>query len=681
MNSRSLVTGWRCGALLGLFWAAAVCSWSAIGAGSFSLPLFLGALLLALPILGLGQIVACRLLPGLPLAADGLFVFLCGFFSLNVLLFVLAFVCPFGPLFNLFLVFAATSFVFLTRQDLRGSVHRMAIADSHALLALLVASVAPVLWFQEGVGFSSIRSDGVVFHAWADVFIHGSFVNMFSRVSGLGHLHNVFMAGAPLPLYHYAAYIVPATLKALSGAPGILLASTVMPCLGLFLVALSAYGVGRIYFRGPGGIAATCAAVLLPDPSFYGVASRWNSYYFFLETSVALGYAVALMGLALALIMGGLTSDDRRPMWVGLVAAAFVVWFKAPVAVAYAFVTCALGLAFLPHSSSRQRAVLSAGALVGLILSVAILRRLPGVPTLGWATTGPPATVVAMLGLALPTGLIGMLFSGPFQAAQSSVGRLSIGAAVALLGYFGVFALLSPLGVRQALRLRLPRPIIAYQGLVILNLLVVALLLAPNASGRGDPYEIIHKTFAWPYFVTVTWLGAILGGTLVARLERATAGKALTALLVALACAVPVAFGDRTLSGIGWAGHSGILMPQGLHESAMFLKDKSSADAIVQMQPPNLDAWMMLPAVSERVAFVATYGGPRQRQAEERRRRDLMTGVLQTADAVSARRALDDAGIDWLVTETGQSPPWLQRLTPDFASGSYRVYRVSALSE
>jgi hypothetical protein len=680
-RDRPLLSGWRCCVCLALYWAVTISAWSAIAAGSFSPALFLAALLVTAPILGLGLLVASRLTPAFPLANDGLFVFLCGFLSCNLLLFILAFASPFGTLVNLLVVLAATSWVYFSQRELRATAERTAIADIHALLALLVASVAPVLWFQESVQFATAQPDGVVFHGWVDVFLHSALLNSFSGPSGLRHLHGVYAAGSPLPLYHYAGYIVPATLKAVSGIPALLLASTIMPCLGLFLVTLAGYCVGRIYGRGPGGVAAACAAALLPDPSFYGVASRWNSYYFFLQVSAALGYAIAMMGLALALIMGGLTSNLRRPVVMGLLATACVVWFKAPVAVAYAFGTAVLGLAFMPRASRRQRALLSTAALAGLVIVISILRRLPGVPTLGWTPAGPPATIVAMLGSALPTGLIGDVFAGPFQAAQSAVGRLSIGATIALCGYLGVFALLFPLGLRQAIRQHCPRPVIAYAVLVILNLLVVALLLAPNASGRGDAFEIIHKTFAWPYFATATWLGALLGGGLVARVERSAGGKWLTAILVALACAVPLAYGHRTVSGIGWLGLSNVRVPHGLYECAVFLRDRSESDSTVQMQPPLLDSWLILPALSERPAFVAVYGGPRRPQTEEQRRLDLLNAIFQNTDATAARRTLAGTGIDWLVTDTEQAPEWLQHLPADFASGTYRVYKVSTISD
>ncbi|MGE3509638.1 MAG: hypothetical protein AB7N65_12230, partial [Vicinamibacterales bacterium] len=540
--------------------------------------------------------------------------------------------------------------------------------------------IAPALWFQEGVRFISPQPDAVVFHGWADVFLHASFLDTFSSASGFHDLHGIFAAGSPLPLYHYAGYIVPATLKAISGVPAVLVASSIMPCLGLFLVTLAAYCVGRIYLDGPGGMVAACAAALLPDPSFYGVASRWNSYYFILQVSATLGYAIALMGLALALVMGGMKSHVRRPVIVGLVATACVVWFKAPVAVAYSFGMAVLALAFMPDASRRLRAWLSTAALIGLIITVGILRSLPDVPTLEWRSAGPPATIVAMLGAAVPAGLIAQVFAEPFQAARSHLAWLSVGAAIALFGYFGAFALLVPYGLRQAVRLRLPRPLVAYPVLVILNLLVIALLLAPNTSGRGDAFEIIHKTFAWPYFATVTWSGALLGGTLVRRVERTAGGKLITVVLVALACVVPLTYGGHTLSGIGWSAGFDVRMPRGLHECAVFLRHHSEPGSIVQLQAPQRDPWLMLTAVSERPAYVGFYAGPRRPGPEERRRLALIDDVFRDPDTAAARRRLAGTGIDWLVTEEAQSPSWLRHLPPDFVSGTYRVYKVSTMS-
>lgn len=685
MNTTPLLTGWRCCAVLALFWAATLSAWATIASGSFAFSIFLAAMLLAATLLGLGHIVASVLLPTFPLATDALFVFLCGFVSLNALLFLLGVLVPYGPRFNLLLLIGAILFVFLLKKDLQPSIHTIALNDAYAVLTLLIAAVAPMLWFQESFHFASFGQDTIVFHQWGDIFFHSTILNIFSRESGLANLHSMFTAGEPLPIYHYAAYSIPAMLKTLSEAPALLITATVMPSLGLFLAALSAYCLGQIHRPGPGGLLAVCAVALFPDPSFYGVSSRWNSYFFFLEIAVAVGYTIAVMGFALTLILGGLKNHLPIPVWMGVIMAGFSVFFKAPIAVAYSLALCVMAFLFMPTFSRTQRGLLCGGALAGFLVLILTLHGLPGVPTLEFSSLEKFHTIETMLSIsAKPIGLMRSLFTDEFRAIQSTGGKLLFGFLLVSIGYLGIWLLLLPLGLRFAIKNDMPRYFVAYPMVVMFNLFIVAMCMAPNVSGSGDLHEITHKTFVWPYFTVAAWLGAVLGGPVRAVLQSVATkiGPYLLApLVVVLVCATPLYFGHQTISGIARPNWN-VPMPRGLYECAIFLRTHSRTDAVVQLQLPQQDLWLTFPAVSERYSFAATFKFPRTRAKdypEYQRRIALMDTLLQEPDPIQAITELRKTTIDWFVVNTKPPPAWLAHRIPDFASGDYRVYKVSTL--
>lgn len=685
MNTTPLLTGWRCYAVLALFWAGTLSAWATIASGSFAFSIFLAAALLAATLLGLGHIVVSTLLPTFPLATDALFVFLCGFVSLNALLLLLGFLVPYGPLFNLLLLIGAILLAFLRKKDLPPSIHTIALNDGYAVLTLLIAAVAPILWFQESFHFASFGQDVIVFHQWGDIFVHSTIVNIFSRESGLDNLRSMFTAGEPLPIYHYAAYAIPAMLKTLSEAPALLITSTVMPSLGLFLVALSAYCLGQIYLPGPGGILAVCAVTLFPDPSFYGVSSRWNSYFFFLEIAVAVGYAIAVMGFALTLILGGLKAHLTVPVWMGVIMAGFSVFFKAPIAIVYSLALCLMAFLFMPTFSRTHRLLLSGGVLAGFLVLIFIMRGLPGVPTLEFSSLEKFSTIETMLSIsAKPIGLMRSLFTDEFRAIQSTGGKLFFGFVLVSIGYLGIFLLLLPLGLRFAIKNDMPRYFVTYPLVVMLNLFIVAMCMAPNVSGSGDLYEITHKTFVWPYFAVAAWLGTVFSGPVLAILQSVATKigtNLLTTLVVVLVCATPLYSGNQTLSVVGWR-ISNIPMPRGLYECAIFLRTHSRTDAVVQLQLPQQDLWLTFPAVSEKYSFAATFMFPRTHAKdypEYQRRIAWLDALLQESDPIHAITELRNTTIDWFVVNTTTPPAWLAHRIPEFTSGDYRVYKVSTL--
>jgi hypothetical protein len=684
-NTTPLLTGWRCYAVLALFWAGTLSTWATIASGSFEFSVFLAAALLAATLLGLGHIVTLTLLPTFPLATDALFVFLCGFVSLNTLLFLLGFLVPYGPLFNLLLLIGAIVFAFPLKKDLQPRLHTIALNDAYAVLTLLIAAVAPMLWFQESFHFASFEQDAIVFHQWGDIFFHSTILNIFSRDSGLDNLHSIFTAGEPLPMYHYAAYTIPAMVKTLSEAPALLITTTVMPSLGLFLVALSAYCLGQIHLPGPGGLLAVCAVALFPDPSFYGVSSRWTSYFFFLEIAVAVGYTIAVMGFALTLILGGLKTHLPVPVWMGVIMAGVSVFFKAPIAIAYALVLGLTAFLLMPRCSRTQRVLLSGGILAGFLVLILVLRGIPGVPTLEFSSFTKFPTIETMLSIsAKPIGLIQSLFTDEFRAMQSTGGKLLVGFVLVSLGYLGIFLLLLPFGLRYAIKNGMPRYFVAYPLVVMLNLFIVAMCMAPNSSGSGDAHEITHKTFVWPYFAVAAWLGTVLGGPVRAVLQSVatTIGPNLLApLVVVLVCATPLYSGHHTISAIGRPNFN-LPMPRDLYECALFLRTHSRPDAVVQLQRPQQDPWLMFPAVSERYSFAAAFTFSRTRAKdypEYQRRVALMDALVQESDPIQAITALRKTTIDWFVVNTKPPPAWLAHRMPDFASGDYRVYKVATL--
>jgi hypothetical protein len=212
----------------------------------------------------------------------------------------------------------------------------------------------------------------------------------------------------------------------------------------------------------------------------------------------------------------------------------------------------------------------------------------------------------------------------------------------------------------------------------LLGYLVVTLGFGTN-KGYGDPYEIIHKTFIWPYLAISAWCGCALAPWLLARgvrLQRLAVIVVLPLALVALGFTVN-SCANRLQNGFVYAGSNAamnIALPRGAFDVAGFIREKTPTGAMVQSGA--VDGSFMFQSLMERRGFVVYRGQGWHEPPSAAPARLNLAAMLGAPTLEGFRTQARACGIDYFVLHPGQRPAWANTLQPIFQSGEYRVYRV-----
>ena len=600
---------------------------------------------------------------------DFLHCFLAGCLTLALGLYFLAISCPAGIIAN-FLVMVAAACWAATARKARNAWGRLHLSTP-GYFALLIALAGTTLWSQENLRCLSIYPDRVVLRPWMDTFYHATQVGLFAHSAGGALLTSPMMHGAPLPSYHYAGYLLASLVAKLSGVDAVSAAAGFYAPFGTFLSALAAYAFGA-YLLGPtAGAFAVIGLLLVPDPSFYRLGTPWTSYEFFQQIAAGGAYAIAAWGLAGAYLIRSCCSGNRRQWAASALLAASTVFFKVQIFLAYSYLFAFFSLIFFSRWR-RAWKVLGGGVLTACYgLAAAWIRHLPRAPTLRFSSSGAADNLQRIASTFSPPNI--------FWWRHARVGgylrQLVVGVPLVSLSTYGLWIWVAPALFllayrRRLLPARLLKLLFFFSCLIFINHLVIALGIAANAK-YGDKYDVMHKTFVFPYFFIVVSASCLLSLDWAGR-RRRIAVAALTSMLIFDGWA------GRGLQSRLWRNCANVEIPRGLYDAAGYLRTHAAEHAVVQYS--KNDERLMLACLSERTPFAAYLIVNAPPADDEFRRRfeqvDAMLS-LPTFAAVRARAAL--LGIDWIVVEREgkASIPFTREAAPDFTSGEFQVYRLS----
>jgi hypothetical protein len=254
---------------------------------------------------------------------------------------------------------------------------------------------------------------------------------------------------------------------------------------------------------------------------------------------------------------------------------------------------------------------------------------------------------------------------------------LLLGAPLILLTTYGLLGL----GCLAALWLswsrKLNRAWTLFPVIILANHIFVALCLAEN-HGPGDKFEIIHKTFVFPYFAIAAWSAATLFSQFMqATKHRGWRDSAIAFTSVALLASVYEA--GRTLqSGSVSAPHAtNLTIARGIYDAAQIIRKRMNTDEAVQLSENDERAFFA--ALTERKAFIVRYTEPPfPITAEAARRAEQIDTLLSLDRGDSAKRMAASLGIDWLLLGANKQPRWAAELSPEFESQGYRLYHFTS---
>ena len=169
-------------------------------------------------------------------------------------------------------------------------------------LALALAMGFALIWSLE----SSLRFEefwtGGRYRLWLDGFIHAGTIAEFgeARLAGRG---SSALAEVASPLYHAVGHSIPALALRLTGVSALALIPALWLPLGIALVAIGIFGLGRALGGVAGGTLALIFLAALPDTAAYGLRLGFLSFHWMLESSPGGLFALAVGCASLALLV------------------------------------------------------------------------------------------------------------------------------------------------------------------------------------------------------------------------------------------------------------------------------------------------------------------------------------------------------------------------------------------
>ena len=507
--------------------------------------------------------------------------FLGGYLAFNTILFALELISPLGVPADI----AIASLGALVLWLVIGRSHSPLDAHSElpSLAALVLCALATTFWC--GDAWTPLVRNGstTIVQLWGDSFVHARHISAFANGHGAASMSDIRMWGAPLYLYHYASYAIPAAVSAMtrSGAYEIF-ASFLLP-VGVLLTGLAAFAFGGSVFGRWPAVAASLALLLVPDAYQQGFGNKYLSYNFMQQVNVGWLYGVACMSLAWIFVLHGCRARSVASIIIGWAIAWISLPYKAHVFVANAFLIAIYPCLFLEGFKLRWR-IASAVALVAVfVLAVEFSQSIDRVPTLRLDGSGARTYIAYLLANQDPGLLKSLIERGLGDAPWTGPRMAMLGAMLILLGTFGWWSLIA-IATAVWIRKSVPAAIWAFPLLVMANYLIMALGLAMDEKAIGAPDELINRPLVWAYFAIVAWTGGALYHRLLGEgLPRATLARAGLGVVALLGFAVPLSLASNLQTYPRWAAFASFIrLPTCLVDAARFVRDHSAPSDVVQ---------------------------------------------------------------------------------------------------
>ncbi len=614
-------------------------------------------------------------------SADFPLSFLLGYIFINSLLFIFALLLPIGVKSSFAVVLGGIALWAAATRIVPTHPSRIVQSNSGAV-CVAISLVAATLWAQDSIqpmGFTG--SDAILTH-WSDGFYHARMISMFANQGPDVPIQGISAAGEPALLYHYAPYILPAALSAFTATPAYGVFGSFMIPVGIFLTGLAAYAIGTSLWGGVGGVAATVTLLLLPDAAQQGIHNYWYSYHWLQQVGPGQLFGVAVLAAAWVYMFDACRKGRIASLFASYALAAICVVYKAHFFIANAFLIWVFPALFFAGLSFRRRISLLAFCTISYWLVLKFAERFPAIPTIkldGRGLLRRSEWIIENFDGAWIRDYLTHLVPHPGDPRLFSPVWLVVMATIVFVITFGLFA---PVLFALAWRLRraADRMVLSFPFLVVIVYMTMSAGLALNT--RGHPDELLHRPFAWAYFVVCAWVGG--GAWFVA--SKWLPQPRLRAIAVAgipMLFVVPWVFGKAIEVGPSrlWKVADPWTAPAGLVRSAQFIRERSQPADIAQDSLG--DGRLILSALAERQPYVqqwnayAQFGGrPPPIISERFGQITQFKNYEGEGDIVEfARRNR----IRWFVVHPEDPLAWPKSITgqPAFESGGYRVFRFA----
>jgi hypothetical protein len=656
----------------------AAAAWHAVQSGAFSWAVFAAGLVVFASSVSFGVLFCRAARMGNGTGIDVIHAVAAGILIYKAMLLFLALTSPVAFKYNVILLFTVSTGACIFLALKKGSPH-IYISPCGAL-TLAAAFIAAGFWSCEYLVPIRFDADQVIVHPWQDIFFHTRQTAFLGNLQGVGSLSDFNVRGMPVPFYHYASYMVPAAIHSLvssdRGITAFSLTAAVIPPLGIFLTGVAAYSFGKMTARSDvAGLFAAAGLLAVPDPSFYGLGNRWTGYYFFQQVGMAGPFAVAALVIAWTFALRSVREGSIAAPFFCLAFCGITALCKIQIAAVHAIFPILAMTGLHPKLSRRARVHLSAFAAVAYIMTLHLAGDIRRFPTMELSTSGAMPNIKFILENF--TGWPAVFWSKIVGTAPGYLRQVLAGIPLVLISIYGLWLLLFP---AACLLLRngqdFHRVFKVFPLLAIIPHLVIALGMAPNQGGLGDPFEIIHKTFVWPYFAVVVWACTVIGWK-ISRVPWAGRNIGVIGTAAVLAALSTFFWGRTVQSGIFFSGDSmNSRLPLGLYETARQIRNNSQAGDVVQLS--ENDPNMSFAAFTER-PFHALHSGVNAgpMDPETARRFGFYRELMKAGDYRAFGEGMRAEGIAWFVVKGPAPVGWEGKaVMKDARGGEFTLYKT-----
>jgi hypothetical protein len=609
--------------------------------------------------------------------------FLMGMIALAVILMILAFVSPMGMRGNLLLIlFSIIMFVWAKsgRKILEESfkfVNQLYL-DKTGFWSIVIILISSGLWSTEnlqGLSFPSLET--IEIHPWIDTCFHARFISVFMNSYGPGTFSGIYLFGQHLLPYHYGSYMIPALLGSLSGVSTFSLAAAVLAPFGLIWTGLAAYTFGKTCFDERAGFMAVVGILLIPDASYIGMGNRWSGYSFFQQIGMGGAYGVSVLAMAWSCAILAIRNNSIYLLILSLIVCAISALFKVQITIVYVIPFLIYIAVYFRkfHWRIRFIALLLAG--VFYCICAKMLYRIPEAPNIGFSVQGAYVNLSTIIKFFNPDRTVWM--KNLLEVSSSYFWQLLMGIPLILLVTYGVWVILLPFSVRHVLRMHYPSFIMIIPILTITAHLIIALCLEPTHTVLSDPFEIIHKTFVWPYFMIAVWCSSVTGISVGNAIYfRTHSVKILLVVLIVFDLYFISIMAETTQTGFALSKiYTRLQFPRGLYEAAEYIRLHTPTNSVIQYS--ENDGYGMVACFSERYTYfshgIINRGVPSE---EARNRAAIVEQILNLPDFSSVKRAAENVGIHWLIISNQRKLSWqnTEGAKPAFQYSGFSVYKT-----
>lgn len=663
---------------------AATTSWNfaAAGRGSILVPFLFLTLILAC--LALGDLVVTYVFGNNTRFDSFSTRLLTGFVLINVGLYLLILLLPWGTGVSTFFIII---FVFCAWGVFRKSksITEPPVPANLETFFLFLSLIAVSFWCQDLFHPTSVSSTETTIHGWSDIFFHLRQISILASSKGFNSLSDFQMSGAPAHAYHYASYVLPAALMALTPTTALQAYGGTFVPFGLLLTALAAFSLLSAVMGKWPGAAAGLTLLFAPDALQQGFGNNFLSYHWLQHIGPAGMYGVAMAATAWLFMFEGCQKRIIVLIGTSYLITLCSVLFKAQIFVANAYLILIFPALFMTGLTLNMRRLYFYAATSLFSLTVYFAQFLKSVPIMRLDGTGIDTYGSSLLS-SQNQGLFYPLVSYIFQSASGAV--FVMGSTLILLfGTFGIWIVVYPL-LFPKLKQKLAFSVTVFPILITVNYLVMSQGLALDLHLVGRPEELLHRPFVWAYFVVCTWTSAgcyfLLFGDAKPKwpFKRSFLGiwGGLVTSLIAIAVLItPAYFGHNIHSLTLWRPNvDGVKLTTCFVKSAEHIRTHSKTSELVQDSSNDPD--FALTGLAERQAFAIYAGGVRAPEGVHRRLAQLNYGFKKSTLSVDIIQFAQQNSITWYLRRPEDVIMWPNELDSfvNYRCGDYRVYHFPA---